>query len=158
MAACKVLPHHVVCAYLKTLANAWITSSRLGAAAGACVFGCGCMQGDSISHLAFCKKLQEAASPYMPAGYSQWPMAARTIELLCLDEVSTPILINRIIWMEITMHCSNVIRRRPHDLKQMVVARVRALCRESPVIRRLLKEHRAHDHSSPQQPPSLLDW
>ena len=100
--------------------------------------------------------MQEAASPYMPVGFNHWPMAARKIELLCLDEISTPILINRIIWMEIATHCSNVMRRRPLNLKQMVVARVRALCRESSVIKRLMKEHKAQN--IPHQPPSILDW
>ena len=51
---CKALPHHVVCSFLKTLANAWVTSSRLGACPSECVFGCGCSDGDNITHMIAC--------------------------------------------------------------------------------------------------------
>ena len=83
-------------------------------------------------------------------------MAAKKIEMLCIDEVPTHVMINRIIWMEVAMHCSNVMRKRPFNIKKMVVARVRALCRESSVIKRLMKEHKAQN--MPHQPPSILDW
>lgn len=157
-AAAKLLPLHVVAAYLKTVANAWITSSRLGGAPLPCFLKCEGAAHDSITHTLFCPCLRAAAQPYMPTGYAQWPMSNSLQEMLCVDGAPTAVRINRVIWIEVAMHCSNVLRRQSYDIKGLVKARVRALCRESQVIRRIMVEHRASGHQVPQQPPSLLDW
>ena len=155
--ASRILPQHVCSAFLKTIGNAWITSGRLGGTVDPCIFGCGRPQGDTVSHLVHCPCFRAAARPYMPPHYACWPVAPNDVELLGLDGASTTTIMNRILWVEVAMHCSNTLRRRKWDLGQLVVARVRALCRESPVVRRLMVEHRAGQRPHPHA-PSLLDW
>ena len=62
-AACnKVLPMHIVAAFLKSLANAWITGWRIGSTSDHCPYGCGHTSGDNIRLLLCCPSLQAAVS------------------------------------------------------------------------------------------------
>ena len=150
-----MLPSHVVAAFLKSWGNAWVTSTRMGGAPKPCPF-CGQDDGDSIQHMVACPTFFAAAMPYMPAGYSQWPAQASTEQMLGVDSPSTATMAVRMVWHDVLMHSSNTIRRHPLPLQKVVVARVRALCRESNVLKRLLKEHRASGQQ--HAPPQLLDW
>ena len=155
-AGCKVLPCHVVAAYVKSLANAWVTSSRMGGTTKACVFGCGCATGDGIKHLLTCPALFSAAAPYMPAGHDSWPSAPALRQMLLLDNPTSTTAIVRMIWHDVAMYSSNLLRRRPADLQQVVTARVRALCRESSVLKCIMKEYRRP--SGGEHHTQLLDW
>ena len=58
------LPHHYAAAYLKALANAWITQWMIGGSVDHCIYGCGCEEGENIRHLMQCPALQDACAQY----------------------------------------------------------------------------------------------
>ena len=128
--AAKQLPHHVVSAYLKSVANAWVTSARMGAIDAPCVFGCGCLDGDGIRHMIVCPAFMQCAKRYMPSACCQWPACGKLPEALCLDEVENDAVLTRYIWHDIAMYSSNILRRRHYPLSELIAARIRALCRE----------------------------
>ena len=81
--------------------------------------------------------------------------------MLCLDEVDTSTMLNRVIWHDIAMYSYNNMRKSSSKmkLKQVVIARVRALCRESPVVERLMRSHKAsHQDNRFAQIEDIIDW
>lgn len=58
----RVFPPHVGLAYLRTVANGWLTTRRLSHAVEHCKFGCQGMGGDCVTHYVGCPHFVDAAA------------------------------------------------------------------------------------------------
>ena len=154
---CRVLPQHICVAYLKSIANAWITAWRLSNDKAKCPYGCGHAEGGCIRHLLVCPSFLEAVKPYMPTGHSQWPSAGNLREALGLDDPPKKVMLCRLIWHDVAMHCSNIFRHNPekYKIRDVVVARVRTICRESRFVRATLIEYKASAQPLLPLPPPV---
>ena len=72
---CRRFPLHVMAAFLKSLANAWVTDWRIGAASSPCPYACGDADGSRTRRLLICPALQAAARPNMPGDNTQMATA-----------------------------------------------------------------------------------
>ena len=77
---CSALPPSVLCSWVRTVANCWATSHRFSGVANPCLWGCGLVGGDRISHLLCCDAL-----------FSQWTEACPGASLRCSVPIDQPI-------------------------------------------------------------------
>ena len=147
--ACRQLPPHVACSFLRSLANSWTTSSRMSGSPNCCLF-CRHQNGDSIRHMMACPVIIDALKPFFPRDYDDWPIKQCTPQALCLDEADTATIQCRMVWHDVILHCFHTFKHASRHLcaEGLIRARIRAICRESHFVRRLLvKAKRGSDTS-----------
>ena len=112
------------------------------------LYVCECVDGANVHHLLQCPVLAAASAMHFPRDYDMWPIRGHMPQVLCLDGPSVPVVLVRAIWLDTAMHVSNVRRHqaRPMPVQQLVVARIRANCRECPAVKTLMVEIRRGMH------------
>ena len=140
-ASCKQLPHFVVAAFLKTVGNAWCTASRFGESAK-CPFGCKEPAGSKVAHLMGCPVLHATAAKLLHRTWKGWPKEGGVASSLCAscNDAGMNASIVQVCWHDLVLQAFNARRTGSNtSVLNLVKARIRAICRQHPPAKALLR-------------------
>ncbi len=136
-----ILPPNLVWSALKVICNGLPTSRRLQEAILPCRL-CGGDEGDCIEHLIHCGPLVIFLHAYFPSlSLTLGPVLGVSRSLLN-RELSRSELIATIAGHELLTHCISALHLGGRDVlpPELLIARLRAICRKAPAVARLLQD------------------
>ena len=134
------LPGFVAMSFLKTVCNAWTTSSRFGSCS-LCPFGCDDPNGSDLSHLVQCGSMREAAKTFLKH-WERWPLSGNIMMSFASDcDPSSGIAAVTMIWHDILLH---VFHSRKHGnaspIIELMGSRIKFICRNSQLCKMILRK------------------
>ena len=138
----QLAPLTVRASVVKTVCNAWITSSRMHFAAVGCRFGCGSEGSDSMKHYLNCVHVRSAARRYLevpPVRSDDDNMRA----LLGTVDKSSRVCLNDFLLIDACFFANNLVRNSPDvSVRAAASARIKSLWTRYSSVRAIVDSRR----------------